>query len=638
MRVPENNEVRERILRGLLGGMVCVAAVFLVVIGGELIASGKRQTLWWFHNHTASVMVTTAYACLWFAALRLLFSRRGALLALATIVGLFSVVNRIKLLKLGVPILPSDLSLAGQYFGVARILWGEAVLWVAGPLAVLVLALAMRFRGALLPWLRSRLLRMPAAAACAALAFSLAYVPDYSMQSSDDRSVLPEFLRSHAVLNQFWLPQSNLRENGQLLTFWFNVRGALVPQPNGYDRTNILQALGGLEPPAGAANQGQQATDVVVIMDEAFWDPSRLPGLRFSDPLLQNVRRGATRGSLFSPVFGGYTANTEFEFLTRLSTAYLPVGAVPYTQFLRRPLPSLVSEFRDAGYSATAIHPFRKDFYRRDSVYQALGFQRFVSQEDFHDPRMAGDFVTDASVAGEVAARIEETPREKHFIFVVTMQNHGSYASDQGRYAPGSLVRIATGAERMSPNAADALQVYSSGVRDAVGLFNTMVDYFAHRRNPAVVVMFGDHLPSLGNGYTVYRETGFVSGDQQDQWSPRDMENMHSVPVLGWTNLPHGVRLPKEPFSPIFLATVVKRAAGLGDDPMDELLDKLHADYDVLTTFYSKRADGAALHGVPGETSATRLYQAVQYDLLFGNQYSATLLRDNPHDAGAAAD
>ena len=38
---------------------------------------------------------------------------------------------------------------------------------------------------------------------------------------------------------------------------------------------------------------------------------------------------------MFSPEFGGMTANVEFEALTGFSNAFLPYGSIPYQQYVR---------------------------------------------------------------------------------------------------------------------------------------------------------------------------------------------------------------------------------------------------------------------------------------------------------------
>jgi len=602
-----------------------------------VIVSGVDQTLWWLRHSGGSVVVTLAYLMLLFATLRWVLSFRGATFSLALVLGLYSCANKLKLLKLDTPISPFDLTLFPPYLSVARILWGEVALWALYLLLALLLAAIAKYRHAIGRWIRAQGVNWPGAGGCALLAFTLVYVPEFSgdVRAANYRKAIPKLLEQISVTNLNWIPRHNLKVNGQVLSFLFNIRGAFVEPPGDYSRDSILGGLGGLGGLANAASPLEsvsartEATDIVVIMNEAFWDPSQLPAVRISDPLLASLN-ASSKGWLFSPVFGGYTANAEFEFLTRLSNAYLPSGTIPYTQFIHRPMPSIVTALHSAGYSTTAIHPYERTFYERNRVYHELGFERFIALDDFAAPETAGPFVKDASVGREIATLIDASPQQKHFIFAVTMQNHGLY--NDKRYPESSRVRVVPAEAALAPEAIESIQTYSTGVRDAVAFFNSVVRYFEQLKRKAVVVMFGDHLPALGS-LAVYRDAGFISSVMSDEWSVQELERMHSVPVAAWTNSENALRMPEKAISPIYLATLVKRAAGVGDGPIDRLLDRMQVEAGALTRFYSRGRAGTESRGAP-DTPTTRLYRAVEYDLLFGNQFAASILDgpDGPPD------
>ena len=60
----------------------------------------------------------------------------------------------------------------------------------------------------------------------------------------------------------------------------------------------------------------------------------------------------------------GNTANSEFEFLTGDSLAFLPAGSVAYQQFVKDETPTLVEQLKLQGYQTAAIHPY----YRSDGT------------------------------------------------------------------------------------------------------------------------------------------------------------------------------------------------------------------------------------------------------------------------------
>ena len=70
---------------------------------------------------------------------------------------------------------------------------------------------------------------------------------------------------------------------------------------------------------------------------------------------------------MFSPEFGGMTANVEFEALTGFSNAFLPAGSIPYQQYVRAPTPSMATFLKSEGYETRAIHPGTNWFWNRDA-------------------------------------------------------------------------------------------------------------------------------------------------------------------------------------------------------------------------------------------------------------------------------
>ena len=62
--------------------------------------------------------------------------------------------------------------------------------------------------------------------------------------------------------------------------------------------------------------------DVIMVMSESFWDPTLLPNTKLTPDPIPTVRKTRS-GSMFSPEFGGMTANVEFEALTGFSNAFL---------------------------------------------------------------------------------------------------------------------------------------------------------------------------------------------------------------------------------------------------------------------------------------------------------------------------
>ena len=159
-------------------------------------------------------------------------------------------------------------------------------------------------------------------------------------------------------------------------------------------------------------------------------------------------------GHMFSPEFGGMTADIEFEALTGFSNAFLPYGSIPYQQDIHRPMPSLARFFNGQGYETRAIHPYQAWFWNRGNVYRDFGFDAFMSEEKLPPIRKRGDLASDDALTDEVIKEADGMTKP-FFYYVVTLQNHGPY--EPHRYQKTHVERVGGAHERGQPAVAAVL-------------------------------------------------------------------------------------------------------------------------------------------------------------------------------------
>ena len=59
-----------------------------------------------------------------------------------------------------------------------------------------------------------------------------------------------------------------------------------------------------------------------------------------------SLEENTIRGNTYVSIFGGQTPNSEWEFLTNNSMAFMPYRTVPYQQYIRRPSYSLATTLK----------------------------------------------------------------------------------------------------------------------------------------------------------------------------------------------------------------------------------------------------------------------------------------------------
>ena len=195
------------------------------------------------------------------------------------------------------------------------------------------------------------------------------------------------------IIPIMWDQKENYASNGFAIAFALNVPMAKVKAPPSYE-DEVIDAIG---PAATGVSMPAEKPDIIMVMSESFWDPTLLPGIDDHARSDSERPRRAVR-HVFSPEFGGMTANVEFEALTGFSNAFLPYGSIPYQQYVRGAVPSLATFFRGEGYATRAIHPFEGWFWNRDAGL------RGVRLRPLHVGR-------EPAAAGRRAGRWPRTPR-----------------------------------------------------------------------------------------------------------------------------------------------------------------------------------------------------------------------------------
>ncbi len=585
-----------------------VASIVLVV-ALEWIARGSLRDVGAFLTSPARPGVTTiAVVLALLVALDALLGRRYlSLIAVAPLCALTGLISAQKQTYLSDPLYPSDLLFGRQ------ILELLPTMLKAQPLTAVLVGLGLCAASAALValWLLARRhspglsWRERAAGLVLALPLlaGLASLMDYSHYSwvRDRLNIIP----------MMWDQQENYRHNGFLMAFAFNIPMANVAAPEGYGDNSIADLTS--KSASFAANKGDYP-DVIMLMSESLWDPTRLENVELSADPMPTIRTKQS-GNVFSPEFGGMTANVEFEALTGFSNAFLPYGSIPYQQYIRRPVPSLASFFRGEGYSAIAMHPFQEWFWNRKQVYKNFGFEEFRSEETLPAMEKRGNFASDDALMNEIMATAD-TAKNPLFLFAVTLQGHGPY--EAARYAENTI--DVTGG--LTASASQALATYSQGVVEADDALLKLMRWAKKRDRETIIVLFGDHLPPLGQTFV---ESGYMPGMVASRRAPLDvMKKEHETPLVVWSSK-KGVRKNIGTISPALLPYHVLKTAGFSDPFYTGTLGDVQQEFSVIDRHMLVAMDGKALPDWSIAPNAVldvvRDYRLLQFDMMFGAQY-----------------
>ena len=304
-------------------------------------------------------------------------------------------------------------------------------------------------------------------------------------------------------------PIKTYKLNGQLLNF---VRGFYYMQvipPEEYSAENARAVIesSGYESDDAGYDDGEKNPNIIIIMNESLTDYTKFSRVDLSEDPFEYIhslkgKDNAILGELDVNVFGGRTAITEYETITGNSAAFFPANAVPYALFVNDRMPSITWNLIDAGYSGNlAFHPFKARGYSRRKAYPYLGFREFVSIETIQDNLSESDYVrnyvSDSADFRELIRLYEESRSNSDapfYMFNVTMQNHGAYDENFDNFdqdiQPKGIFTSNTAFKRFIN-----LMDYSDEA------FEELTAYFEKVDEPTIIVMYGDHLPSLGSEF-----------------------------------------------------------------------------------------------------------------------------------------
>lgn len=403
------------------------------------------------------------------------------------------------------------------------------------------------------------------------------------------------------------------RGNGLLLNFTVCMKYMRTEQPEGYSPQAAQALAGGAA--AGAEAEGETPVNVIVVMNESFSDLSVLPGVQTNQdamPFLRSLTENTIKGYAYSSVFGGNTANSEYEFFTGNTMAFLPASTVAYQLYVSDGDPSLVGQMKALGYRCVAMHPYLTSGWNRVSVYADYGFDETYFQRDFQDwdylRGKAGEgYVSDRSNYEHLIRLYEEKEAgEKLFFFNVTMQNHSSYNMPW------------TGLERTSwltgpmEGKFPTVDQYLSLIHESDRAFEELVEYFAQVEEPTMILLFGDHQPQVATSF--YNRV--LGTDPATAWA----EKKQMVPFVLWANYD----IPEEEgveLSLNYLSALLMDAANLPRTQYQAFLSRLRRQLPVINTVGIRDSAGnwyGERDALP-QTLADQLtqYRILQYNNVF---------------------
>jgi len=313
--------------------------------------------------------------------------------------------------------------------------------------------------------------------------------------------------------------------------------------------------------------QTRQRRNLHILVLEGFIDPEQIQGLSWNtDPVAAELRELLVKGQgdlSISPVWGGYTAQAEFEILCG-APALRRIGSIEFNAFQGAPVNCLPRLLRELDYQTIATHGFKPNFFNSAVALRSLGFEEVFFAREYApgEPTYfsTGDvaveeFMTDQKLLSQnldfVRERLQSRPGQPLLNYVLTIYGHYPYRIDEHLrprvidtnppgQMPSDLAIVVNQIHYRSQALADYL-------RELIAL------------DPAAVILLvADHLPPLEQGRDAYRRMRYLGGDESvlfktllaviDQGRPVPVGTLHQhqIPALIYRLLTDGAYCEQE--------------------------------------------------------------------------------------------
>ncbi len=452
-------------------------------------------------------------------------------------------------------------------------------------------------------------------------------------------------LTNLGVKPDFWNQSRGYKNYGFAFSFFCNTNYLYMSEPANYNSNEVGKYVKD-KIKEKEVKVSEKTPNIICIMNESLSDLKVLGDFETNEdymPFLHSLQENTVKGNLYVPVIGAGTSNTEFEFLTGHTTAFLPSGSNAYMLYVKNPLASLVSTLNAQGYVSSAFHPYYASGWNRVSVYNNMGFSKFKSLEDIMDISLMDDFISNGDtpdylqnllnmyspdkkdmiirqyvsdsydykeIINDYEAREKNTP---YFMFNVTMQNHGGYTTSASNFNEC----ISINSEEYYVKASK----YLSLVKASDSAFEELINYFKNVKEPTIICMFGDHQPSI--------ETDFVAKllgvNSLSSISLEQEQSRHVTPFIIWANYDIEEKTIDK-LSSNYLSSYVLDIAGVELTEYNKYLLSLSEKLPVIDTVgyidnennYFRWSDRSQYSEILSE------YERIQYNGVFDTEHTDT--------------
>lgn len=289
------------------------------------------------------------------------------------------------------------------------------------------------------------------------------------------------------------------KDYGFVYSFSASVVDTGMRKPDNYSEEKVKK-IAASESDQKTTLKKEDEPNIIFIQLESFIDLDKVNYLKFSEdptPNFHKLMKNYSSGQLTVPVVGAGTCNTEFEALTGLSIHYFGLGEYPYKTVLKDTnVESSADALKNIGYATHVLHNNGGNFYSRANVFNEMGFNSFTSKEEMNitEYNALQSWPKDNILIPETKKILDSTKNQADYIYTITVESHGSYPDyEVFKNKDKITVKGAKSKEEMYQ-----WEYYANELHEVDKDIGKLIDMLSKRDEKTLVVMYGDHLPTMG--------------------------------------------------------------------------------------------------------------------------------------------
>lgn len=331
-------------------------------------------------------------------------------------------------------------------------------------------------------------------------------------------------ISSDLLATKFGNLQDSYREYGFVYCFVNSLVNTGIDKPSDYSNETIKS----LKNKKSGKKKVKKKPNLIFLQLESFFDVNNMKDITFSEnplPTFTELKQNYPHGYFNVPVVGAGTVNIEFEVMTGMNLDDFGPGEYPFKTILKETTcESICYNLKNYGYTCHAVHNNTATFYSRNVVFSNLGYDTFTSIENMHvTDKTQMDWAKDYYLTDRILSCLKST-KEQDYVYTISVQGHGSYPSDEVEY-PITISGMEDDLERKY-----SFEYYVQQINEMDKFINELIAELEALGEETVLVMYGDHLPSLGiteeeliNG-SVYQTEYIIWSNFETNYESEDVE------------------------------------------------------------------------------------------------------------------